>query len=323
MSLPKLGIDIAKRTFAAALLRDGKFRHGQFNNTQSGFTQLLGWLSKLRVSQVHAVLEATGAYGESLALFLHEAGHQVSVVNPARIKAFARSRLVRNKTDRADAAVIALFAAQQEPVAWAPPPLEISHLRGLVRHLDDLLQHRAQLRQRLTEGHPVGAVRESLQTLVKALDEQIAETEKQIRQHIKQHPGLKADGELLRSIPGIGYATAARLLAEMRQLRRFASARQAAAYAGLTPHQRQSGATLQGQARLSKIGNARVRKALYLPAMTAIRFNPLIGRLAERMRQRGKKEMVIIGAAMRKLIHLAYGVLKTGKPFDSAHAQIA
>lgn len=115
MSLPKLGIDIAKRTFAAALLRDGKFRHGQFNNTQSGFTQLLGWLSKLRVSQLHAVLEATGAYGESLALFLHEAGHQVSVVNPARIKAFARSRLVRNKTDRADAAVIALFAAQQEP----------------------------------------------------------------------------------------------------------------------------------------------------------------------------------------------------------------
>ena len=321
MSLPKLGIDIAKRTFAVALLRDGKSRHRHFNNTPSGFTQLLTWLARQHVTPVHAVLEATGAYGEALALALHAAGHRVSVVNPARIKAFGQSRLARNKTDRADAALIALFAAQQEPEAWTPPPEEIRRLQGLVRHLDDLLRHRVQLRQRLTESNPVGAVRESLRSLVAALDEQVRQTEQQIRQHVKQHPGLKADCELLTSIPGIGAATAARVLAEMQQLRRFGSARQAAAYAGLTPQRRESGTSLRGQGRLSKVGNARVRKALYLPALTALRFNPLIGLMAQRLRQRGKKEMVIVGAAMRKLVHLAYGVLKTGKPFDQAHAQ--
>jgi transposase len=104
------------------------------------------------------------------------------------------------------------------------------------------------------------------------------------------------------------------------ELRDFGSAKQAAAYAGLTPRQRQSGATIRGQTRLSKIGNARVRKALYLPALTALRFNPLIKRMGKRLRERGKKEMVIVGAAMRKLIHQAYGVLKTGRPFNPAHA---
>lgn len=323
MSLPKLGIDIAKRTFAVALLRDEKSRHRQFNNTPSGFTQLLDWLARNHVAHVHAVLEATGAYGEALALFLHEAGHTVSVINPARIKAFAQSRLARNKTDRADAALIALFAAQQEPAAWTPPPEEIRHLQGLVRHLDDLLRHRVQLCQRLTESNPIEVVRESLAQLLAALDVQIAGTEQQIRQHVKQHPELKADCELLSSIPGIGAATAARLLAEMQQLRRFGSARQAAAYAGLTPRRQESGTSQRGQGRLSKVGNARVRKALYLPALTALRFNPLIGKMAQRLRQRGKKEMVIVGAAMRKLVHLAYGVLKTGKPFDQMHAQAA
>lgn len=271
---------------------------------------------------MHAVLEATGAYGEALALTLHAAGHRVSVVNPARIKAFGQSRLARNKTDKADAALIALFAAQQEPEAWTPPAEEILQLRGLVRHLDDLLRHRVQLRRRLTEGAPVEAVRESLRSLLAALDEQVVQTEKQIRQHIKQHPELKADCELLTSIPGIGAATAARIMAELQQLRRFGSARQAAAYAGLTPRRSESGNSLRGQGRLSKIGNARVRKALYLPALTALRFNPVIGRMAQRLRRHGKKEMVIIGAAMRKLVHLAYGVLKTGKPFDQAHAQM-
>jgi transposase len=323
MSLPKLGIDIAKRTFAVALLRDGKSRHRQFNNTPSGFTQLLDWLARNHVAHVHAVLEATGAYGEALALFLHEAGHTVSVINPARIKAFAQSRLARNKTDRADAALIALFAAQQEPAAWTPPPEEIRRLQGLVRHLDDLLRHRVQLRQRLTESNPIEVVRESLAQLLAALDAQVARTEQQIRQHVKQHPALKADCELLSSIPGIGAATAARLLAEMQQLRRFGSARQAAAYAGLTPRRQESGTSLRGPGRLSKVGNARVRKALYLPALTALRFNPLIGKMGQRLRQRGKREMVIVGAAMRKLVHLAYGVLKTGKPFDRMHGQAA
>jgi transposase len=121
-------------------------------------------------------------------------------------------------------------------------------------------------------------------------------------------------------MPGIGEATAARLLAEMAQLGTFQSARQAAAYAGLTPKQHTSGSSVPGRTRWSKLGNARVRKALYWPAIAALRCNPLIREFGQRLRQRGKAKMVMIGRAMRKLVHLAYGVLKTGKLFDEKHA---
>jgi transposase len=178
------------------------------------------------------------------------------------------------------------------------------------------------LLQHSLESNPIEVVWESLAQFLAALDAHVTHTEQQIRQHVKQHPALKADCELLSWIPEIGVATAARLLAEMQQLRRFGSARRAA-YAGLTPRRQESGTSLRGPGRLSKVGNARVRKALYLPALMALRFNPLIGKMGQRLRQRGKKEMVIVGAVMRKLMHLSYGVLKTGKPFDQMHAQAA
>jgi len=146
-------------------------------------------------------------------------------------------------------------------------------------------------------------------------------TEELIRNHISNHPTLKQQSELLDSIPGVGQTTAALLLAEIVDMTQYRSARQVAAYAGLVPRERRSGSSVRGRPRLSKIGNARLRKALFFPAITALRCSPFFKQWAEGLRERGKCKMSVIGAAMRKLIHLAYGVLKTGKPFDPEWAR--
>jgi transposase len=316
-TLDFLGIDIAKKTFDVALLRKDKLRHKKFENNPEGFKQLDSWLVKQGVIDIHACLEATGSYSEALALHLHQAGHKVSLVNPARIKAFGQTELRRNKTDRADATLIARFCSMHRPTAWVPPPAEIRELQALVRHLDDLIGTRTQLANRFTDGPKVKSVLESLQSLLEAVDAEIKVTRKKIREHINGHPGLKEDCDLLETITGIGAKTATTLLAEIN-LRHYKQARQAAAYAGLSPRLIESG-TSGKRSRLSKTGNSRVRKALFLPAITATRYNPLLRQFAERLARRGKPKMAIIGAVMRKLLHLAFGVLKTRKPFDPNH----
>jgi transposase len=318
-TLDFLGIDIAKKTFDVALLRNDKFRNKKLPNNPVGFKQLDAWLAKQGVIRVHACLEATGSYSEALALHLHQAGHIVSLVNPARIKAFGQSELLRNKTDRADAMLIARFCLKQSPAPWTPAPPEIRELQALVRHLDDLILTRTQLENRLSDGQQIESVLESLRSLIKTLEAEIRLTRKKIRQHLNHHPGLKADHDLLVTIPGIAEQTATKLLAEIQNLRQYKHARQAAAYAGLSPMHMDSGTSLK-RSRLSKTGNARVRKALYMPAIVATRYNPVLREFSERLSRRGKSKMVIIGAVMRKLLHLAFGVLKTRKPFDPNHA---
>lgn len=318
-TLDFLGIDIAKKTFNVVLLRNDKLRHKKFENSLEGFKQLDSWLVKQGVIEIHACLEATGSYSEGLALHLHQAGHKVSLVNPARIKAFGQTELRRNKTDRADATLIARFCSMHHPAAWVPPPAEIRELQALVRHLDDLIGTRCQLANRFTDGPKVQSVLESLQSLIKALDAEIEQTRKKIREHIHRHPGLKEDCDLLETIPGIGAHTATTLLAEIEHLRHYKHARQAVAYAGLSPRLRESG-TSGKRSRLSKTGNSRVRKALFMPAISAKKHNPVLRQFSERLALRGKSKMAIIGAVMRKLIHLAFGVLKTRKPFDANHA---
>ena len=324
MTDPALGIDISKLKFNVCLIQhSGKLKHKVFPNSEPGFEQLREWLSKQGVERVHACLEATGTYGEALALFLHQAGHTVSVVNPAAIKAFAGSRLSRTKTDRVDAELIARFCQAQAPPAWMPLPAEMRELQALVRRLESLQEMRVMEENRLSSGITVEVVRESVEELLDHLDAQIKRTEKLIREHIDQHPRLKQQSELLNSIPGIAGSTAALLLAELTDITQYRSARQVAAYAGLVPRERQSGTSLRGRTRLSKIGNARLRKALSFPAVTALRCSPFFQRWADGLLKRGKSKMSVICAVMRKLIHLAYGVLKNGQPFDPEWAKIA
>jgi transposase len=321
---PPLGIDIAKLKFNVCLINPrGKLRHKVFPNTATGFEQLLEWLSTQGVGRIHACMEATGTYGEALALCLYQASHTVSVVNPAAIKAFAQSCLSRTKTDRVDAELIARFCLAQVPPAWTPLPAEVRELQALVRRLESLIEMRVAESNRLSSGITVDVVRESVEELLAHLNEQIRRTEKLICEHINNHPRLKRQSELLDSIPGIAGATAALLLAEITDINQYRSARQVAAYAGLVPRERRSGSSVRGRTRLSKIGNARLRKALYFPAITALRCSEFFQSWAQGLRERGKCKMSVIGAAMRKLIHLAYGVLKTGKPFDPQWAKIA
>lgn len=248
MILPVLGIDIAKLKFDVRLINtDHKLKHKVFPNTASGFSQLAAWLAKQGIARAHAGMEATGTYGEALALHLHAAGHRVSVINPAAVKAFAGSRLSRTKTDKVDAELIARFCHAQQPPAWTPPPAEVRQLQALVRRLEALVEMRVAEENRLAAGVAVEAVKASVEELIAHLNEQIKRTAKLIRNHLNSHPTLKQQSELLDSIPGIAATTAALLLAEIVDVTQYRSARQVAAYAGLAPRERRSGSSVRGR----------------------------------------------------------------------------
>lgn len=316
MSTALIGIDISKLTFDVVLLIEGRSLHRVFDNTPGGFTALLKWLAGLGVRQGHACMEATGRYGEALAHALHAAGYTVSVVNPARIKKYAASQLRRTKTDKADAALIADFARTQPLRDWQPPDPEWQALQTQVRYLDSLQTMRQQTVNRLKATPPSPLVCQMLQQQLAFLDAQLAALKQAIHTFIDQQPALHQAYRLLLSIPGIGPLTAARLLAFIPDFRAFDSPRQLAAFAGLTPGLVQSGSSVHPPAHLVKTGQADLRRALYFPAIVAKQHNPLIRDFCARLQARGKHPKAIIAAAMRKLLHLAFGVLKHQRPFD-------
>jgi len=312
-----LGIDIAKEKFDVALSSSGQVvAKGQFTNSQPGIKALCTWLKKHGVNSVWACLEATGRYGDKLALTLHENGHQVSVVNPAQIKRYAESKLRRNKTDRLDAVLIGDYCETQKPNLWTPPPLGKRQLQEMVRRLNSLIVERTREQNRQQSGFESQIVLASIECHLDFLKSHIDALENEIQVHINQHPTLKEDHGLLNSIKGIGPHTAARILGELPDIAYFKSADAVVAYAGLSVQHADSGSSVKKKPKLSKIGNAHLRTALYFPAISAIRYNPIIMALAERLRAKGKVPMEIIGAAMRKLLRLAYGVLKTRQFFD-------
>lgn len=310
-----LGIDIAKDTFETHLLSGARVYRGTFENSPAGYRKLDHWLKKKARPAVHACLEATGRYGEGVAEHLHAAGHIVSIINPAQSKAFGQATLRRTKTDRTDAALLAEFCRTQAPAPWQPRPTEMLALRALVRRRESLLQLRQQEANRLASGEQIALVQASLEKMLALLTDELAGIEQAIAAHVAAHPAVQCQHALLDSIPGIGHLTAAALLAEI-DFSAYPSARPLAAHAGLTPRQRQSGTSIHGRPHISKQGPSHLRRILFFPALVAMRHNPAVRDLAERLRDRHKAKMAIVCAAMRKLLHLAYGVLKTGKPFD-------
>lgn len=319
-----LGIDIAKRKFDVALLRaDQKVRVKAFANTPAGHADLIAWIARQHDGAVHACLEATGTYGDAVAHALADAGHHVSIVNPAVIEAYARSQLSRTKTDPTDARLIMRYCATQQPPVWVPLPVEIRALQAFVRRLDALDGMRTQELNRLAAEPAETAVRASIQHVIDLLEEEMRLLRERIHDHFHQHPQLREQRELLTSIPGIGEATAAILIAEFGGFHRFSQARACAAFAGMTPRAHTSGTSVHGKPRLSKLGAPALRKALFFPALTALRYNPVARALRARLLARGKHKMVIVGAVMRKLVHLAFGVLKAGQPFRADYARPA
>ncbi len=313
-----LGIDLAKLTFDATLLTSAGAQHYQaFPNSPEGFTQLQAWLTQHGATQLHACMEATNIYWEALASWLHAQGHTVSVVNPARIKGYAQATMQRNKTDKLDSAIIASFCATHHPTAWQPLTEAQRRLRALVRHREDLLQTRLQQQNRMRDTTDT-LVLSSLQAVLSAIATQLEVVERSIKEHLAAHVELGANLALLTTIVGIGVVTAAKLLAEFADLEQYESAKAAAADAGLTPSQFESGTSVRRRPRLSKVGKAGIRAALYWPAITAMTRCPACKAFAERLAARGKSKKVIIGAVMRKLVHIIYGVLKHRTPYDPA-----
>jgi transposase len=311
-----LGIDVAKLKLDVARLCDGKTVTKQFDNSIAGFKLLQTWLNALHGEPVHACLEATGSYGDALALFLHQAGHQVSVVNPCRIKGYAQAKLQRNKTDKADARLIADFCVTQKPPLWLPPSPEVAELQALTRRIEVLEEMLQAEKNRLEMTPP--KTRPSVQRMIQTLVQEIEDLKVSIDDHLDQHPDLKEQQELLQSIPGIGEKTAQLLLSEI-EFSRYESARQVAAFAGVTPKKKDSGSSLK-QTNLSKMGNGRIRKGLYFPAIVAKQHNQIVKEFAKRLENNGKTQMQIVCAAMRKLLHIAFGVLKNKTPFNPSLA---
>jgi transposase len=310
-----IGIDIAKRKFDLSWLSAGKTRAKAFENTDKGRKAMLDWLSKncLTAENCHLAMEATGQYYEPVALALFDAGYTVSVVNPLQIKAFGEAVMCRQKTDRADAALIARFCESVKPLPWQAPSREVRELQRLLSRLEALQGMSVQEQNRRYES--IGTALESVDRVIATLEGEIKRLEKTISDHIDRHPKLREQDELLQSIPGVGPKVSSYAIAWLRG-ERFADARQAAAFVGLSPQHRQSGDSVRGKSTISKRGHKHLRKILYWPAISAMRYNPAAKILTERLTAAGKITKVALIAVMRKMVHWIFGVLKSGKPFD-------
>ncbi len=310
-----VGVDVAKAKLDVAVLVGDRCRCRTFSNDQAGFQALLEWLGD-EADELSVCMESTGPYGWALAHFLYTAGLVVSVVNPLRVKAFAISELQRTKNDKVDAKVIARFCRALRPRPWCPVSREMDELRGMMRRHLQLKRAQARVRTQLQEPGLYPQAQASLQQELAFLHQELGRWEKLIRQHVAAYPELQRRVDLVDGIPGVGTLTAALIVSRLPQLERFRSVRQVVAFVGLAVTEKASGSSVRGKPHLSKQGDSQLRAALYFPALAAMKHNPILKAVAERLRGAGKKPMVIIAAVMRHLVGMAYGILKSGKPFD-------
>ena len=313
-----IGCDVSKKKLDFALLLSAeplKLRSKVVENHQPGCLALIEWAcrqAKCSAGELHVVMEATGAYHEATAYALTQAGVRVSVVNPAQVRDFAKAIAVRSKTDALDRAVLARYGATVKPPLWQPPAPEVVELKGLLARLQvietDLARESNRLEKAQVSVTPQ-VVLDSLHKSLAFLKQEKRALEQRINDHIEGHPQLKHDRQLLESIPGIGRKTASRMLYVLHS-RPFRAAASAAAYVGLVPVRHESGTSVYRPARLSTAGDGALRAALYMPAVVASRVNPDIRALYQRLLAQGKCKMSALGAAMRKLVHICFGVLK-------------
>lgn len=313
-----LGLDVAKAKLDCSLrLPTGKLRHKVVINNSAGFAALHKFLLDQKAEGAHVCMEATGTYWEAVAEFFSDLGYTVSVINPAQIKAFGESLHTRTKTDKVDAGLIARFCAERNPSAWKAPTASERALRAMVLRLDHLQTMHTQESNRLEVARE--AVRADIAKHLEWLDEEVKSLARRIRQTLgddSDGSGLKTKRDLLDSIPGLGERTIAVLLAFYADVQRFGNARQAVAFAGLDPRHHESGSSVRAPARMSKQGDAFLRKTMYMPAMATLYRTQWGQAFRARLAAAGKPPMVIIGAMMRKLVQVAFGVLRSGKPFD-------
>lgn len=314
-----LGIDVGKSDLFCHLIGTIETLSDRFDNTPKGIKSLLRWLSKATASLGFvACLEQTGHYGDAVAQALHQiqpAG--IYLVNPQRIKAFGMQKLRRNKSDTADAKLIARFLQSEhsELRPWEPKSMAEQRVTALSRFADALTQDAARMKTML-ESQTDTTVRASIKRQIKTTQKELLLVRKEINQLIQGDEHLTTQSKLLQTIPGIGAIAAHIVIAELPNVAQFDDARQLAAWAGLTPRHFVSGTSGKTRTPITKVGSVRLRRGLFMPAMTARVFNPLLKTFGDRLQENGKKPKQIIIAIMRKLLHQIYGILKSGQPYN-------
>ena len=328
-----IGIDIAKETFTVRLLsvENSPTPVGEiktFSNSSEGYTEMKRSVVDQGAEPVstQVIMEATGVYWEGCALFCNEQHFVVSIVNPAQIKYFARTTLMRGKTDPLDADLIARFGALLKPKAWTPPGIAFDDLQVLSRQRDAYVKMLTEEKNRLHAlSHRAHCPREVLRMTkahIRFLEKQIDELEQAFKDHLDQTPAWKQTIEVLTSITGIGMMTASVLLTETLAFSTFVDGRQLTAYAGLAPAPFTSGSSVHRKPRISKIGNARLRRAVYMASISGIRFNPVLKTFYQRLRASGKPAKVALVAVARKLLTIAFAVVRSQRPFDPNYVSV-
>ncbi len=314
MNTPSLGIDLAQHSFVAALWLDSRcLGKAEFANHGGGFRKLRTWLQRHGVGQLRVGLESTSTFGEALAQWLYAQGHQVFLLNPERTNAYGRSLGQRNKTDPADAVTIAQFVARHDLTPWQPPAPEQKTLRSLTRARHQLVHTSTQLRLQLKTAEPVAQLH--LQAVLAAVTHQLSELLRAIKAHLRAFPQLEEQVHRLMTVKGVGFITAAITIAELPPVTAASDPRALCAWAGLVPRRWQSGKS-EGPTRLSRKGNVFLREALYMPALVAKRYNPLLRDFARRLALKGKSHGSILGALAHKLLRILVGLLRSKVDFD-------
>ena len=319
-----LGVDVSKKKLDCMLLNstNGKLKSKSLSNTKAGIEELIGWLAENKAPEAHVIMEPTGVYHEPAALALTDAGLKLSLVNPAQLRQFAQGLGVKNKTDKADSAVLARYGDTLKPEAWQAPSKSARQLKALLARRDAVAEdlQREQNRQEAVDfGISPEQVKQSILQSIAFLQGELRRLEQMIKDHIDSDPDLRNKRELLETIPGVGTRVSSNLTA-LFAAKTFTTAEQLAAYLGLVPVQWESGSSVRGRPRLSKAGPSHLRKLLYMPAVVARQWNPHIKAFSDRLIAKGKSKMAVIGACMRKLAHLCFGVVHTGRPYDPNYA---
>jgi transposase len=324
MSDAIVGIDVSKETLDAYCVRGQRKQGRTFANSADGWKLMRAWLKAMGSKQAHVCMEATGRYSLGVALELNAAGHVVSIVNPAQIRDFARTKLGRNKTDKVDAILICEYAALFKPEPWAPPSPAMRRLRELQTMRAGIIRSRVEWKNRIGSGLSDSTATKLAAATITHFTHQLEAIDRAIGETIDQDAELRGRRDLLLSVIGVGETLAALLMAQMPEPGILRRSGEMVAYAGLNPSHHRSGSSIDRPTRISKIGNATLRSSLYMPALSAMRFNPAVAALAARLKSTGRlKPKQIVVAAMRKLLVLCFGVLKTGKRFDPAIAMPA
>jgi transposase len=313
-----VGIDVAQASLDVVVHLSASRSHRVLANQPDGFAALHRWLSSLPVVQCRLCLEATGSYSDALVTFLLAHDYSVSVLPPASLVSFRRSEGVRSKTDALDAELLARYAQQKQPRPWVPLPEEVQTLRLLLAYRQDVLLMLVQQRNRLHAGRVTAWTRQQLEGQVEQLRQAVREAERHIKKHLKASQTLLPIWQRLQTIPGIGWLTAAQLIAHLGEIARFPRVGALVSLAGLAVQQHQSGTSVHRPTHIDRHGRADLRQQLYWCAVTAMRTDAHIAAWSQRLLARGKPRSVVIVAVMRKLLHLVYGVWRTESDYDPA-----